>query len=61
MSGVREHYEWDEVQALLGDAAGPTADDVSITADGQRLDSSAAVIEFFDRLRSERAGVSGHG
>lgn len=33
----------------------PTADDVSITYDGRRLDSKEAVLEFLAELEAERA------
>jgi hypothetical protein len=37
----------EEFNEMLRDAPGPTADDVSITSDGRRLDSKEAVIAFF--------------
>ena len=61
MSGVREHYEWDEVQGLLGDGDAPTPDDVSVTLDGLRLDSAEAVERFFEELRLEREAGRGSG
>jgi hypothetical protein len=62
MSKVKSHYEWDEVEALLAGGDPPTPDDVSITSDGRRLDSAAAVIAFFDELQAERASeAAGHG
>lgn len=54
MSGVREHYEWDEVQRLLSEGDAPTPDDVSIALDGRRLDTAEAVIRFFEELRLEK-------
>jgi len=55
MSRVKEHYDWDEVEALFVGVEPPTTDDVSITDDGRRLDSAPAVRAFFDELRSGRA------
>lgn len=43
-----------EFDALLCDAATPTADDVSITTDGRRLDSKEAVLAFCAELAAER-------
>ncbi len=54
MTKLKAHYDWDEVEVLLANGEAPTADDVSITADGQRLDSASAVVAFFDELRAER-------
>jgi len=56
MSGVREHYEWDEAQRLLSEGDAPTPDDVSIALDGWRLDTAEAVIRFFEELRLEHPG-----
>ena len=44
--------------AMLRDSPGPTADDVSITADGRRLDSKDAVIAFFAELDTEAASTA---
>lgn len=54
MSGVRERYEWDDVQRLLGEGDAPTPDDVSVALDGRRLDTAEAVVGFFEELRLER-------
>lgn len=43
-----------EFDALLRDAGRPTADDVSITTDGHRLDSKEAVLAFCAELAAER-------
>lgn len=51
---LKAHYEWDEIEALLAGAGGPTADDVSITEDGRRLDSIDAARDFFEELQAER-------
>ncbi len=51
---LKAHYEWDEVEALLGIGTAPTVDDVSVANDGRRLDSAEAVTDFFDELRSTR-------
>ena len=60
MSRVREHYDWDEVEALFASVEPSTTDDVSITDDGRRLDSAPAVRAFFDELRASRAaGANG--
>ena len=48
----------DEFNELLRDAPPPTADDVSITADGERLDSKEKVLAFCERLAAERAQAS---
>lgn len=55
---LKAHYDWDEVEVLLADGDAPTADDVSITADGRRLDSASAVVAFFDELRAERGSTA---
>lgn len=48
------HLSWDELKEKM-EAGGPrTADDVSITTDGRRLDSREAVLEFFAELEAER-------
>jgi hypothetical protein len=43
---------------MLRDAPAPTLDDVSVTADGRRLDSKDAVIAFFAELEAEAASSS---
>jgi len=43
-----------EFNELFRDAPPPTADDVSITSDGRRLDTAEKVIEFFAELEAER-------
>ncbi len=48
----------DEFNELLRDAPPPTADDVSITADGERLDTKEKVLAFCERLAAERAQAS---
>ncbi len=48
----------EEFNELLRDAPRPTADDVSITADGERLDSKEKVLAFCERLAAERAQAS---
>ncbi|MBK6855285.1 MAG: hypothetical protein IPG97_01610 [Microthrixaceae bacterium] len=45
----------EEFNEMLRDAPPPSADDVSITSDGQRLDSKEAVLKFFAQLESELA------
>lgn len=44
---------WEEFNELFRDALPPTADDVSITSDGRRLDTAEKVIEFFAELAAE--------
>jgi len=39
-----------DLNAMLADAEPPTSDYVSITADGRRLDSAEAVMEFIKSL-----------
>lgn len=46
-----ETLTWEQWAELVRDLAPPTEDDVSITADGRRLDSKEAVIEFFSSCR----------
>ena len=55
MSRLKASYRSGELTELLADAEQPTADDVSVTEDGRRLDTAEAVIEFFDGLRASRA------
>ena len=55
MSRLKASYRPGELTELLADAEPPTADDVSLTEDGRRLDSAEAVIAFFDTLRAERS------
>lgn len=51
---LKDHYDEADLARIL-DGAGPsTPDEVSITKDGQRLDSAAAVIAFFEGLRDQR-------
>ena len=45
----------EEFNEMLRDAPPPSADDVSITSDGRRLDSKEAVIAFFAELDAELA------
>ncbi len=44
-----------ELEARMRSGGAPTADDVSITYDGRRLDSKEAVLEFLAELEAERA------
>ena len=44
-----------EFNDLLRDAPPPTADDVSITSDGRRLDTKEKVLAFCAELTAERA------
>jgi len=53
---VKQSYERGELNQLLMNAAPATADDVSITDDGRRLDSAEAVVAFFDEIRASRVG-----
>ncbi len=47
-----------EFNALLRDAPPPTADDVSITSDGRRLDTKEKVLAFCAELAAERSQAS---
>lgn len=47
-----------EFNEMLRDAAPPTPDDVSITADGRRLDTKEAVIAFFAELEAETSAAA---
>ncbi|MBV6510073.1 MAG: hypothetical protein JJLCMIEE_03193 [Acidimicrobiales bacterium] len=47
-----------EFNELLREAPPPTVDDVSITADGERLDTKEKVLAFCERLAAERAQTS---
>jgi hypothetical protein len=44
----------EEFNELLREAPAPTADDVSITTDGQRLDTKEKVLSFCAELAAER-------
>jgi hypothetical protein len=44
----------DEFNELLRCTSPPTADDVSITAEGERLDTKDKVLAFCERLAAER-------
>jgi hypothetical protein len=44
----------DEFNELLRGASPPTADDASITAEGERLDTKDKVLAFCERLAAER-------
>jgi hypothetical protein len=48
----------EEFNEMLRDAPEPTADDVSVTSDGRRLDSKEAVIAFFAELDAEAASAA---
>lgn len=48
----------DEFNEMLRDAPPPTPDDVSITADGRRLDTKEAVIAFFAELEAETSATA---
>jgi hypothetical protein len=48
----------EEFNELLRDAPPPTADDVSITTDGERLDTKEKVLAFCERLAAERTKAS---
>lgn len=55
MTRLKASYRFGELTELLADAEPPTADDVSVTGDGRRLDTAEAVIAFFDEVRASRA------
>lgn len=52
---IRSVLTREQFNEMLRDAPPPTADDVSVTRDGRRLDSAEAVIEFFTALEAELA------
>ena len=54
MAIVKRIYRAGTLDALLSRGQPATADDVSITKDGRRLDTAEAVIEFFEELRRDR-------
>lgn len=55
MKTMREVFDRREFNALFVDMDAPTSDDVSITADGRRLDSVDAVLGFVEEAERERA------
>lgn len=48
----------EEFGELVRDAPPPTADDVTITTDGERLETKEKVLAFCERLAAERAQAS---
>jgi hypothetical protein len=52
-----ELRKWDmvELQAAARRGGPPTADDVSITNDGRRLESKEALLAFLDEVNRERS------
>ena len=48
-------YGRDEFNALFAGLQPPTDDDVSITADGRRLDTPEKVVAFLEEINAERA------
>lgn len=61
MSKVKPSYDKAELDELFADAAAPSADDVSVTNDGRRLDSAEKVVAFFEQMKAERLHTSGAG
>ena len=55
---LKEFYDVSEV---LRDAKRPSADEVSVTLDGRRLETPEDVIAFFDAMRASRAVESVDG
>lgn len=55
MARLRESYDPGEVKNLLESSGPASSDDVSVTADGRRLDTAAAVVAFFDEMRASRS------
>ena len=55
MARLKEFYEASEV---LAGTDRPTPDDVSLTVDGNRLDTAERVVEFFAAMRTRRADES---
>lgn len=54
MARLRESYKRGEINELLEPMEPPTLDEVSIAADGRRLDTADAVKAFFDEMRAGR-------
>jgi hypothetical protein len=50
----KESYAPGELNGLIANMDPPTVDDVSITANGRRLDTAEAAIAFFDEMRAQR-------
>ena len=54
MARLKASYDAGEVKALLAGMEPASVDEVSITADGRRLDSADDVTAFFDEIRAKR-------
>ncbi len=48
---------FEEVAEMMRNAPPPTADDVTILADGRRLDSAEKVRAWVDEINAERVGA----
>lgn len=48
---------FEEVAEMMRNAPPPTADDVTILADGRRLDSAEKVRAWVDEMNAERVGA----
>lgn len=59
MAQLRDRYDEHDLAALLTGSSPSTADEVSVTSDGRRLDSAEAVIAFFEELREQRSAGNG--
>lgn len=59
MAITKRVYRAGEFDALLAGGQPATADDVSVTMDGRRLDTAEAVIEFFDECSRDRVERDG--
>ncbi|MGH9123683.1 MAG: hypothetical protein ACRDZ8_03015 [Acidimicrobiales bacterium] len=55
MAEAKPVLSFDELAELVRDAPPPTPDDVSITADGRRLDTKDKVLAFLAEIEAERA------
>lgn len=55
MTGKLLPITLDEIQTVLADADPPTADDVSGTLDGRRLDSKEAVLAWIAEVEADIA------
>lgn len=52
------HVDAERLEATMRAAGPPTADDVSVTNDGRRLDSLEAVLEWLAELEVRRSGLA---
>jgi hypothetical protein len=55
VAAAKPVLSFDELAELVRHAPPPTPDDVSITADGRRLDGKEKVLAFLAEIEAERA------